>query len=184
MSKIALLPLAVILFGLGKPIDLRAAEAAIGAETFTGEKASWHGFDRYDFLMDEHLAVTATVATPDEGAGFKHRPAGRRCILVVPKTPAPGNPWSWRGCYWDHQPQAEVELLKRGFCIAYVESGTELRPDATWDAWYTFLTAQHGLSAKPAFVGMSRGGEFAYTWAAIPARCHACTWIIRAAIGK
>jgi len=30
-----------------------------------------------------------------------------------------------------------------------------------------FLSEQHGLSKKPAFIGMSRGGEFAYTWATI-----------------
>src|SRR5262249_26144933 len=27
------------------------------------------------------------------------------------------------------------------------------------------LTEKHGLSNKPAFIGMSRGGEYAYTWA-------------------
>jgi pimeloyl-ACP methyl ester carboxylesterase len=40
-----------------------------------------------------------------------------------------------------------------------------LRPGKEWDAWYAFLTEKHGLSKKPAFIGMSRGGEFAYTWA-------------------
>jgi pimeloyl-ACP methyl ester carboxylesterase len=40
-----------------------------------------------------------------------------------------------------------------------------LRPDKTWEAWYAFLTEKHGFSKKPAFVGMSRGGEYAYTWA-------------------
>ena len=63
-----------------------------------------------------------------------------------------GNPWSWRGCYWDHQPQTEVELLKRGFHVAYISANASLRPDKTWDAWYTFLTEKHGLSKKPAFV--------------------------------
>ena len=40
-----------------------------------------------------------------------------------------------------------------------------MKPGKTWDAWYAFLTEKHGLSKKPAFVGMSRGGEYAYTWA-------------------
>lgn len=134
-------------------------------QPFTGEKTSWHGFDRYDFFMSDDLVLESTAATAEEGNGFKHQDGkGRRCIIVVPKEAAPGNPWSWRGCYWDHQPQAEVELLKRGFCIGYVEAGPNLRPDKAWDAWYTFLTEKHGLSAKPAFIGMSRGGEFAYTW--------------------
>lgn len=142
----------------------------LGAETtssFSGEKTAWHGFDRYDFIMDEaSLSITPMKASEDEGDGIKHTQAGqRRCIVVVPRTAAPGNPWSWRGCYWDHQPQSEIELLKRGFHIAYIESSATLRPGKQWDAWYRFLTGQHRLSRKPAFVGMSRGGEFAFTWA-------------------
>jgi pimeloyl-ACP methyl ester carboxylesterase len=134
---------------------------------FTGDHTSWHGFDRYDFLMDEQtLAIQPFVAAPTEGNAIKGDVQGqRRCVVVVPKTPAPGNPWSWQGCYWDHQPQAEVELLRRGFHIAYIMANDELKPDRKWDAWYTFLTQQHGLSPKPAFIGMSRGGEYAYTWA-------------------
>jgi len=143
--------------------SMKAAEPSPPA--FEGHKTSWHGFDRFDFLLDqETLAITPTEASSDEGSGFRHRGQSRRCIIVVPKEAAPGNPWSWRGCYWDHQPQTEVELLRRGFCIGYVESSSDLRPDKTWDAWYAFLTEKHGLSPKPAFVGMSRGGEFAYTW--------------------
>ena len=75
-----------------------------------------------------------------------------------PKRPRAGNPWSWRGCYWDHEPQTEVELLNRGFHIAFIMSD----PGKPWDAWYTFLTEKHGLSKKPAFIGMSRGGVNEY----------------------
>jgi pimeloyl-ACP methyl ester carboxylesterase len=134
---------------------------------FEGEKTLWHGFDRYDFLMEEeNLTLKPTHAAPDEGDGIRHQVKGeRRCIIVVPKAVAPGNPWCWRGCYWDHQPQTEIELLKRGFHIAYIESSQDLKPGRQWDAWYEFLTGKHGLSPKPAFVGMSRGGEYAYTWA-------------------
>jgi len=138
-----------------------------GAESqLPDEKTKWHGFDRYDFQMNEaSLAIEPTKAADDEKDGIKHTVAGqRRCILVVPNEAAPGNPWSWRGCYWDHQSQSEVELLRRGFCIAYIESGPTLRPGRQWDAWYAFLTEKQGLSKKPAFIGMSRGGEFAYTW--------------------
>ena len=155
-----------------------ATGSALGAESsasanepvapaFEGEKTAWHGFDRYDFLMDEStLEIKPIKAQEDEKDGIKHTIAGqRRCIIVVPKTAAAGNPWSWRGCYWDHQPQTEVELLRRGFHIGYVESSATLRPGPTWEAWYNYLTEKHGLSRKPAFVGMSRGGEFAYTWA-------------------
>ena len=47
------------------------------------------------------------------------------------------------------------------FYIAFITPD----PDKTWDAWYTFLTEKHGLSTKPAFVGMSKGGFNEFLWA-------------------
>lgn len=135
---------------------------------FDGEKSTWHdGFERNDYVMDEEtLAITPYKAAEGEKFGVRDPVKGqRRCIVVVPKNPAPGNPWSWQGCYWDHQPQTEVELLRRGFHIAYISANATLRPGKEWDAWYAFLTEKHGLSKKPAFIGMSRGGEYSYTWA-------------------
>ena len=138
-----------------------------GPAPFTGEKTSWHGFDRYDFVMDTaSLSLTPFKAPAAEGAGIgAPKPGQRRCVVVVPQKAAAGQPWSWRGCYWDHQPQTEVELLRRGFHIAYISADATLKPGKEWDAWYAFLTEKHGLSSKPAFIGMSRGGEYAYTWA-------------------
>ncbi|MDR0750587.1 MAG: alpha/beta hydrolase [Tannerellaceae bacterium] len=132
------------------------------AQSFTGEKTQWHGFDRYDFVINEtSLQIRPITASPQEGSGVKAPEKGtRRCIVVVPQQAAEGNPWSWRGCYWDHAPQAEIELLKRGFHIAFITTD----PDETWDVWYRFLTEEHGLSPKPAFIGMSRGGSNAFTW--------------------
>lgn len=133
------------------------------APGFTGSKTLWHGFDRYDFVMDEQtLDIQPYDASAAEGDGIQgDTPGKRRCIVVVPKQAAAGNPWSWRGCYWDHQPQTEVELLHRGFFIAYVAPD----PGRQWDAWYAFLTEKHGFSPKPAFIGMSKGGVNAYQWA-------------------
>lgn len=150
---------------LGGPSTIaRGAEGAVQTQSpplpFEGEKSDWHGYDRYDFFLDEQT-LTIQPALGKAG-GVKGQ---RRCLVVVPKASAPGNPWSWRGCYWDHEPQAEVELLRRGFHIAYITADASLRPDEKWEAWYAFLTEKHGLSARPAFIGMSRGGEFEYTWA-------------------
>ena len=80
--------------------------------------------------------------------------------MVVPKAAGPGNPWTWRGCYWDHEPQAEVELLRRASTSLH-----HARPGQDVDAWYRYLTEQHGLSKKPAFIGMSKGGVNEYDWA-------------------
>lgn len=128
-----------------------------------GNKTSWHGFDRFDYLLDEAtLKVTPTKASADEGTGAWRQVQGQlRCVVVVPKDAAQGNPWSWRGRYFDHEPQAEIELLNRGFHIGFVQSD-DMRH---WNAWYRFLTEKHGLSEKPAFVGMSGGGRNAFNWA-------------------
>jgi pimeloyl-ACP methyl ester carboxylesterase len=140
-----------------------APTAAAQGPQFGGEKTAWHGFDRYDFLMNEaDLSIRPHKAAPDEGNAVRAVVKGHlRCVVVAPKTAAPGNPWSWQGYYFDHEPQTEVELLKRGFHIGFVLADA----GKSWEAWYQFLTEKHGLSKKPAFVGMSRGGRNAYTWA-------------------
>jgi hypothetical protein len=133
------------------------------APVFDGGKSTWHeAFVRYDFLMDDETLTLSPFTRPEkEGFAVGAPPEGkRRCIVVVPNKPAPGNPWSWQGCYWDHQPQAEVELLRRGFYIAFITPD----PGKQWDAWYAYLTETQGLSKKPAFVGMSKGGVNEYTW--------------------
>jgi pimeloyl-ACP methyl ester carboxylesterase len=137
--------------------------APSGQPSFEGNTGNWHGFDRFDFLMDEKdFSIQPFTQPAGEKFGVGQPPAGhRRCIVVVPKQPAPGNPWSWQGCYWDHQPQAEIELLRRGFHIAFITPD----PDKTWDAWYAWLTEKHGLSPKPAFIGMSKGGYNEFLWA-------------------
>jgi hypothetical protein len=149
-------------------LQLNGAAAADAPTPFTGEKSAWHdGFDRYDYLMDDQTLEIQPYKRPEnENFGIKDPPQGKhRCVVIAPKKAADGNPWSWRGCYWDHQPQAEVELLRRGFHVCYISANATLKPGKQWDAWYEFLTEKHGLSKKPAFVGMSRGGEYAYTWA-------------------
>jgi pimeloyl-ACP methyl ester carboxylesterase len=141
---------------------------------FAGEKTTWHGFDRYDFLMDEaDLSVKPFKAPPDERTAVRTQVKGHlRCVVVAPKKAAAGNPWSWRGYYFDHEPQAEVELLKRGFHVGFIwcDAGK------AWDAWHAFLTEKHGLSRKPAFIGMSRGGRNAYTWATANADKVSCIY--------
>ncbi|HEY3855556.1 MAG TPA: alpha/beta hydrolase [Verrucomicrobiae bacterium] len=142
---------------------ITTGEETKAATSFEGETVQWHGFDRYDFMMDESdLSITPFKQPQKEKFGVGQPPDGhRRCIVVVPKNPAPGNPWSWRGCYWDHQPQTEIELLKRGFHIVFITPD----PDKTWDAWYAYLVEKHGLSSKPAFIGMSKGGYNEFVWA-------------------
>src|SRR5438477_3437220 len=133
-----LLAVAVVAFSVcGLLATIYAAPAQSSPPTFDGGKSTWHdGFVRYDFVMDDQtLAVTAFTRPEKEGFAVGAAAKGqRRCIVVVPNKPAPGNPWSWQGCYWDHQPQAEVELLRRGFHIAFItpDPGRQY-PGKQWD---------------------------------------------------
>jgi hypothetical protein len=142
--------------------------------SYAGNKTSWHDFDRYDFLMDSiDFTIRPFHSSLKEDNGILEQVPGRyRCIIVVPKKTAPGSPWSWQGRYWDHQPQAEVELLRRGFHIAYVMSD----PGKSWDAWYLFLTEKNGFSKKPAFIGRSKGGVNEYSWATMNPEKVSCIY--------
>jgi hypothetical protein len=158
--SLALFAAGVLSAGFGNPSVARAGNTFV---PFDGEHTTWHdGFDRYDYLMDEESFAIMPFKRPDsEKFAVGNPPKGqRRCIVVVPKRIAPDNPWSWQGCYWDHEPQTEVELLRRGFHIAFITPD----PGKQWDAWHAWLTEKHGLSKKPAFVGMSKGGVNEYDW--------------------
>ncbi len=58
---------------------------SVRAQSFTGEKTDWHGFDRYDFVMSETtFQIKPIKATQREGAGVAGPEKGmRRCIVVV-----------------------------------------------------------------------------------------------------
>jgi hypothetical protein len=154
--------------------------AADGYATFEGEKTIWHGFDRYDFQMDDASGAITPMKAPDKevasnGIDATIKDGKRRCVVIVPRQAAPGIPWSWRGCYWNHEPQTEVELLTRGFHVAYVapDSG---RQGKAWDRWYEFLTEKHGLSKKAAFIGMSKGGVNEFNWGVVNPDKVACIY--------
>jgi hypothetical protein len=157
------------------------ATAADAYVPFEGPKTTWHeGFHRYDFIMDDATgAITPMTAPASEVISFgideSVKGGKRRCVVVVPKKAASGNPWAWRGCYWNHQPQSEVELLRRGFHIAYVAPDPRSQGKA-WDVWYKFLTENHGLAKKAAFVGMSKGGVNAFNWGGVNPGKVACIY--------
>lgn len=114
------------------------------------------GFAMYNFTMD-----------------------GVRCIVVAPKTAAPGKPWIWRARFFGHQPQADRALLGKGFHVAYCDVGGLFGSPAAvarWNRFHAYLTTQHGFSTKPALEGMSRGGLIIYNWAAANPTKVACIY--------
>ena len=121
----------------------------------TGTHSDYHGFDCCDFSFE-----------------------GRDARIVTPKEPAKGLPWLWRARFWGHFPQAEIALLERGFFLVYCDV-TELFGNAQalgiWNRFYQLLTGA-GLSTRATFIGYSRGGFYAYRWAAAYPDRVACVY--------
>lgn len=115
---------------------------------FPGLRSDYHGFDRYDLVVD---GVAAIVVAPHS---------------VVSKS---GLPWIWRAEFFDYRPELDLALLERGFHLVYIEVGNTFgAPSAMkrWDAFYNLLTTRYGLSKRPTLEGLSRGGLYIYNWAA------------------
>jgi len=90
--------------------------------------------------------------------------------VVEPKAAAPGKPWTW--CM--EFPDAFTErtgvptLLEKGFHHLHLEVGNTFgSPPALchFDAFYAAVT-NAGLAARGNLIGISRGGLYAYNWAA------------------
>src|SRR5260370_32216239 len=103
-------------------------------------------------MDDQTLAMTPPESATDDEARSGARP---RCILVVPKQRVAGNPWSWRDLHRDHQPPAEIELLARGFHLAFISPG----PPRQREAWLAFLAERHRLAPKPDRARNGTAGE-------------------------
>ena len=123
---------------------LASSPGLVAAEDWSGKVSDWHGYQRYDFPVDD-------------------RPA----YVVVPKNPADGRPWVWRARFPGFHAEADLLLLERGFHIAYINTDNMLgspRAMKHWDQFYDLMTGK-GLAKKVALEGVSRGGLFVYGWA-------------------
>lgn len=141
---------------LGSPLVTMAVELASAGIPFPGTKSNWNGYERYDFVVD-----------------------GRNSIVVVPQTAAPGKPWIWRARFWGHEPQTDLSLLARGFHLVYMDVADLYgcpKAVAHWNAFYQYLTEEHGFAKKAVLEGMSRGGLIIYNWAAANPEKVACIY--------
>lgn len=131
-----------------KRLLVGAADTALGDVTlhpeFTGAAVNYLGFNRYDFQV-----------------------GGRAALVVVPRKPAPGNPWIWRTYFWNHKPRFDSLMASRGYYLAFIDAPNLFgapQAVAAMDALYDHVTRGYGLSRKPTLVGISRGGLYAYRW--------------------
>ncbi|MFD1175070.1 GDSL-type esterase/lipase family protein [Paenibacillus puldeungensis] len=108
---------------------------------------SWKGYSRVDFY---HV--------------------GRECVLVAPKTAAPGRPWIWRCEFFDAFADADMALLEQGWHLAYFRIsnlyGCSYAVEQM-EGFRSMLTTKFDLNAKPVLFGFSRGGLYALRYAAM-----------------
>lgn len=120
--------------------------ASSEARPFPGKASQWNGLQRYDF---EHEGTTA--------------------IVVVPEKPLAGRPWVWRGEFFGAFPNADIELVKNGWHLAYVGVPNLFGAPKAMTAWEKFharLVKEHGLHPRPGLIGLSRGALYCMAWAA------------------
>lgn len=86
---------------------------------------------------------------------------GRTAFLVRPKKVAEGAPWLLKAEYFDAFPSFELEMLARGWHVAYVANKTRWHDASDDDAKATLADRLHkefSLGKKCVTVGMSCGG--------------------------
>lgn len=136
---------------------VQQAEQSVTEINIQGEPGNFHGFRMYAFE-------------------FK----GRQSRIVVPKRAAKGNPWVWRARFFGHRPEVDMELLSRGFYVAYIDV-TDLygNPQAVeiWNEFYNYVTQEYDFAPKVAMEGMSRGGLIVFNWAAGNAEKISCIYV-------
>lgn len=122
-----------------------SAEADV-AVPVAAQSSVWQGYERLDFSV-----------------------AGRPCLLVRPAKPAAGNPWIWRTEFFGHEPQADLALLARGWHVAYMDAKNMYgapKAMALFGQFYAHLVVQYSLATRPVLEGFSRGGLYAFNFAA------------------
>lgn len=104
-------------------------------------ESTWNGYKRLDFTFED-----------------------RDAILVCPSEPCEGRGWVLKTEYFDAFQDLELELVKRGYHLAYIKNINRwgLPEDLhVKKRFRDFLAAEFGLNERCVPVGMSCGGLFA-----------------------
>ncbi len=92
---------------------------------------------------------------------------GKAVTVKVPAQAALGKPWLWVGEFGGHLKTLEDGLVEKGWHVVYVGVSNQfgsVRSMATWEKAYEEFHGKRGLSAKPALIGISRGGLYVNAW--------------------
>lgn len=92
---------------------------------------------------------------------------GRWSCLVLPKKSKPRKPWLWRPTFLNAWPQTDLQLIRKGFHLAYTEVlDFYASPEGIAHGHRFYLLMRKlGLARRFTFVALSRGGLFAFRYA-------------------
>lgn len=109
-------------------------------------KSLWNGFQRLDFKFED-----------------------REAILILPEEGKKCGKWMLKTEYFDAFPNFEIEMVQRGWCLAYIKNITRWCLDEDLDLkarFADFLIKEFDLYEKCVPVGMSCGGLIGTKFAA------------------
>jgi sialidase-1 len=121
-----------------------AGNFTVFATVFEGNSSTWNGFEKISFQVD-----------------------GQDTYVVLPETPAEGNPWVWRARFPGWHSEMDQQLLKEGVTIGYIDVKDLYGSPAAvkhWNVFYAFMIA-NGMAEKVVLEGVSRGGLICFNWA-------------------
>ncbi len=105
---------------------------------------------------------------------------GKACEVVVPEKPAEGRPWVWRGEFFEAFNQADLELLRRGWHLAYTALCDRYGcPSAVEDMkrFHDRVVSEFALAPRAALFGFSRGGLYCVNYALAYPEDAACLYL-------
>ncbi len=120
-------------------------------------KSTWNGFTRLDFLFE-----------------------GREAILILPNDENKCDKWLLKTEYFDAFPQFEIEMVSRGWHLAFLKNKTRWCLDEDLDMkarFADFLAKEYGLYKKCVPVGMSCGGLIGTKFAARHPEYVSCLYV-------
>ena len=120
-------------------------------------EAAWNGFRRIDFLFE-----------------------GREALLVLSDKPNAERNWLLKAEYFDAFPNFEIEMVKRGWHLAFIENRSIWCLEEDLDLkkrFVSYICTAYGLYPKCIPVGMSCGGLFAVKLAAKYPECVSALYL-------
>ncbi|MBQ2694187.1 MAG: alpha/beta hydrolase [Clostridia bacterium] len=117
----------------------------------------WNGFECHEFIFD-----------------------GQPSRVVIPEAKTEKPSLLIKTEYWNAFPQTEIELLKQGFYLSFIENENRWGKESDLDRkaeFVKFVTEKYGLQSKCVPVGMSCGGLIAIKFAAKYPELVACLYV-------